>query len=253
MLVTDSVINVIYIENYQVSYNNTHFHHFTHLPDEIRYCRRSIQLTMTNIDINIEGLDELVDRSLTRVIEEIDPTLGKFQNLSLELISTLETRIKENVSETLYFMETNLFVLLFAMIIVLILILLMFWLLETVMRNYGFKLATRKFIGLIFFTAIFIWLFIATILTTFPPAQPIELQTLKYVLFGVLCMSSAVMIFIWIRWICIHRKGIRTFFVNELCHFQPKTYPSEPITTIKAVVDNIPMDPVARNRKNTLF
>ncbi|CAF1341553.1 unnamed protein product [Adineta ricciae] len=208
---------------------------------------------MTNIDVNVEGLDELVDRSLTRVIDEINPTLEKFQNLSLELISTLETRIKENVSETLYYLETNLFVLLFAMIVVLILILIMFWLLETVMRNFGFKLATRKFIGLILFTAIFIWLFVATTLATFPPAQPIDLQTLKYILFSVLCMSSAVMIFIWIRWICIHRKGIRTFFVNELCHFQSKIYPVEPITVIKAVVDNIPMDPVAGNRKDTLF
>ncbi|CAF0905271.1 unnamed protein product [Adineta ricciae] len=250
-MVTDSVINVIYIEDYQVSYNNTHLHHFTHLPDNIS--QTSIQLTMTNIDVNVEGLDELVDRSLTRVIEEINPTLEKFQNLSLELISTLETRIKENVSETLYYLETNLFVLLFVMIVVLILILIMFWLLETVMRNFEFKLATRKFIGLIFFTAIFIWLFVATTLATFPPPQPIDLQTLKYILFSVLCISSAVMIFIWIRWICIHRKCIRTFFVNELCHFQSKTYPIESITTIKTVVDNIPMDPVAGNRKNTLF
>ncbi|UJR34212.1 hypothetical protein I4U23_021618 [Adineta vaga] len=208
---------------------------------------------MTRIDVNVEGLDELIDRSLTRIINEIDPTLSKFENISLELLSTLETRIKDNVSETLYSMETNLFVLLFAIIIFMILILVMFWLVEIVMRNFGFELATRKFIGLILITCIFIWLFISTILSTFPPKQPIDLQTLKYILFGVLSASSIGMIFIWIRWTCLHRTNIKMFFVNELFRFQPRTTQVHIVGVIEGAITEIPMKPILGNRNNTSF
>ena len=183
---------------------------------------------MTSFDINIEGLDELVDRSLTRLIDEIDPTLNKFFNISIQLLSTFETRIKENVSETLYSLETNLFVLLFVMVIFIILLLIMFWLLESVMRNFGFTPDTIKFVGLTLFTIVFVWLLVTTILLTFPPEQPISLQTLKYVLFGVLCAGAVIILFIWIRYICVHLNSIKKFFTDELFNFDPKTDETAP-------------------------
>ncbi|CAF0864171.1 unnamed protein product [Adineta steineri] len=208
---------------------------------------------MTNIDIHVEGLDELIDRTVTRIIDEIDPTLAKFQNISLQLLSTVETRIKTNISETLYYLETNLFFLLFAIIIFIILLLIMFWLLESVMKNFGFTLATRKFTGLAVSTFIFIWLFIATILSTFPPVQPVDLQTLKHILFGVLCAATVVMVFIWIRWICVHRKCIKIFFANELFNFQATENQIVPLSATRVIGNGIPLNPMPTNREHTEF
>jgi hypothetical protein len=208
---------------------------------------------MTSFDVNIEGLDELVDRSLTRFIDEIDPTLNKFFNISTQLLSTFKTRVKENVSDTLYSLETNLFVLLFVMVIFIILLLIMFWLLESVMKNFGFTLGTRKFIGLTLFTIVFVWLFVTTILVTFPPEQPISLQTLKYVLFGVLCAGAVIILFIWIRYICVHSKSIMKFFTDELFNFKPKINRIEAPTVINATMVGMPLNPIPYHPDQTKF
>ena len=179
------------------------------------------------IDMKIVDLSEIATELANRIINEIDPALSQFVNISTELFSLLETRIKQNGSEAFNYLATNLFFLLFGIILFIILLLTMFWMLENVMKNFGFALETRKFVGLALLTFISVWSFLAVLRLNFLPEQAIDLQTLKYILFGITSLGVVLMMFIWVRWIFMHSTGIKRFFVNELFDFkQPPMQPN---------------------------
>jgi hypothetical protein len=73
--------------------------------------------------------------------------------------------------------------------------------------RYGYFPAERRFVGLIVVTVIFVWLFTAMILSTWPLTNKLDLQTLKYILVGLL--SSVILYFI-IAWTCYLYSGCNT-------------------------------------------
>jgi amino acid transporter len=173
-------------------------------------------VAMQTITMEIKDLKSLVSSSLDRLLEAIDPTIDKFQNTTLEILSVLEDRIKVNISETLYWLETNLFVLLFAVIVFLIFIFLLLNLLDILLVRYRYLPEERRFVGLVVITIIFVWLFIAMILSTWPPTNKFNLQTLTYVLVGLLSLIVLYLIIIWICYLYTHRTHIPDYF-RQLC------------------------------------
>jgi hypothetical protein len=57
---------------------------------------------MQTITIEIEDLESLITTSIDRLLGAIDPTIDKFQNTTIEILSVFEDRIKINISETFY-------------------------------------------------------------------------------------------------------------------------------------------------------
>jgi hypothetical protein len=107
-----------------------------------------VPVNMQTITIEIDGLDSMITSSLDRLLGAIDPTIDKFQNTTIEILSVLEDRIKVNVSETLYWLETNLFLLLFAAIVFIITILILLNLLDSLLIKHNFAPEKRSFAGL---------------------------------------------------------------------------------------------------------
>lgn len=158
-------------------------------------------ITMQKTTIEVEGLDTLVSSSLDRVLEAIDPTIEKIQNGTIEILSIIEDRIKINVSETLYRLETNLFVLLFAIIIFFVFVFIFLNLLDVLLERYAYTAETRRFFGLAIMTIIFVWLLIAMILSTWPLENKFDVQILKYVLVALLAIVVLYFVIIWIYYL----------------------------------------------------
>ena len=156
----------------------------------------------------IEGLESLISSSLDRLLGAIDPTIDKFQNAVIEILSVFEDHIKTNISETLYWLETNLLVLLFAIIVFFIFICILLNLVDILLVRYGYLVKERRFVGLIVITVIFIWLFIAMILSTWSSANKIDLQILKYVFVGILSLVILYFIISWISYFYTHQTYI---------------------------------------------
>jgi len=168
-------------------------------------------VTMQSITVEIENIESLITSSLDRLLGVIDPTIDKFQNTTIEILSVLEDRIKINVSEILYWLETNLFILLFAIIVFFIFIFKLLDLLDIILVRYTFTLTQRCFAALAVITIISVWLFIAMILSAWPPTNKFDLQTLKYVSFGLLCILVLSLIGIWMFSLYTHRNHIKQF------------------------------------------
>jgi hypothetical protein len=163
---------------------------------------------MQTLTIEIKNLEPLSTSSLDRLLGAIDPTIDKFRHTTIEILSIIEDRIKFNILETLYWLETNLFVLLFAVIVFFIFIFVLLNLLDILLVRYEYLPAERRFVGLIVITICFVWLFIAMILSIWPTTNKIDLQTLKYVLIGLLSSVIVYFINIWIYYLYIHRSNI---------------------------------------------
>lgn len=166
-------------------------------------------VSMQTTTIEIKDLDSLISSSLDRLLEAIDPTIDKFQNSTIEILSVLENRIKVNIWETFYWLETNLFVLLFVVIVFFIFMFILLNLLDILLIRYGYKQEERRFLGLAVITLIFVWLLIAMILSTWPLANKFDLQTLKYVLVVLLSLIVLYLIIIWICYLYDHCKQLR--------------------------------------------
>ncbi len=175
-----------------------------------------VPIEMQTITIEIEDLESLITTSLDRLLGAIDPTIDKFQNTTIEILSVFEDRIKINISETFYSLETNLFVLLFAVIVFFIIIFVLLNLLDILLVRYGHLPAERRFVGLIVVTVIFVWLFIAMILSTWPLTNKLDLQTLKYIFVGLLSSVILYFIIIWIYYLYIHRTNLCNY-LSLLC------------------------------------
>jgi hypothetical protein len=102
---------------------------------------------MLTTTIEIKDLESLINSSLDRLFATIDPTIDKVQNTSIEILSVLEDRIKVNVSETLYWFETNLFIILFAAIVFFIFIFILLNLLDSLLLRYGYTLENAVLLG----------------------------------------------------------------------------------------------------------
>jgi len=179
-------------------------------------------MVSTSISINIENIENLVNSSLTRLLEEIDPTIVKFDNVANEIISVIEDRIIINVLDVRYWFERNLFFLLFGAIIFLILVFILLHLLDALMVKYEFSSSKRHFAGLAVTTAIFIWLFVAVILSACSSASMINHQTLQYILVGLVSLGAVCFILVWIRWLYIHKGHIRSCFGPKRFDFPGK-------------------------------
>ena len=161
-----------------------------------------------SITIEIEDLAEIVKSSLDRIIGEIDPTLQKFQNISTALLSLLEERIQTNVKDILYWLQVNLFILLVGTIVLFIIVLILLLLLDMLLVRYEFTPEKRHFTGLAVITIISLWLLIAIILSIWPPTPVSELDTLKYILFGLITAVVLYLIGAWIYSIYVNRHRI---------------------------------------------
>jgi hypothetical protein len=165
-------------------------------------------ITIQTVTVEIKDIESLSTSSLDRLLGSIDPTLDKFRYTTIEIVSFIEDRIKINIEKTLLWLETNLFVLLFAIIVLFIFIFILLNLLDILLVRYEYLPAERRFIGLIVVTIIFFWLFIVMILSIWPGMNNIDLQTLKYVLVGLLCSVIVYFIHVWICYLYIHRCHI---------------------------------------------
>jgi hypothetical protein len=176
-----------------------------------------VPVNMQTITIEIDGLDSMITSSLDRLLGAIDPTIDKFQNTTIEILSVLEDRIKVNVSETLYWLETNLFLLLFAAIVFIITILILLNLLDSLLTKYNFGPEKRPFAGLAVITVICFWLFIAMVLSAWPPTSKFDLQTLQYVLVALLSLVVLFLIGVWIYCLYSNWNYIHNYF-KTLCN-----------------------------------
>ncbi|CAF4041161.1 unnamed protein product [Rotaria sp. Silwood1] len=176
-----------------------------------------VPITTQSMTIEIEGLAPLLTSLLDRFIGVIDPTIDKFQNATTEILSILENRITVNISETLYWLETNLFVVLFTVIVFFIFVLILLNLLDTILVKYDFLPEKRRFAGLALITIIFVWLFIAMVLSTWLPAANFDLQILKYILVGLLSIILLVLLLIWMWYLYNLRTQINQYFTRFGC------------------------------------
>lgn len=172
----------------------------------ILLCLCVTSASMQTFTIEVANLQEIVTSSLDRLLGEIDPSIGKLKNITIEVLSFLERRIQTNVADVLYWLETNLFLVLFGAIVFIILVAVLLTLLDTLFIRYGFSAEQRRFFGLTVITAIFVYLLVAVTLSAWPPAERLNLQTFKYVLFGLLVAAVVYLIFVWIS--CIYRHRV---------------------------------------------
>jgi hypothetical protein len=168
-------------------------------------------VTMQTITVEVQDLESLITSSLDRLLGAIDPTIDEFQNTTIEIVSVLEDRIKINISEILYWLETNLFILLFVVIVFFIFIFKLLDLLDILLVRYTFTLTQRGFAALAVISIISVWLFIAMILSAWPPTNKFDLQTLKYVFVGLLSIVVLSLIGIWMFSLYTHRNHIKQF------------------------------------------
>lgn len=175
-------------------------------------------VTMQSFAVHVEDLERSLTEFADRFIRTIDPTIDKFGNLTIRIISVLENRTKTNTSEILYWLETNLFVLLFATVIFFIFVLILLTLLDNLLFKYKILPESRRSIGLWIITIIFIWLFIAVVSSTWLPASKTNLKTLQYVLVGLLGSVLIYLLFIWICFIYTRRTQIQDHFTQLWNH-----------------------------------
>ena len=156
-------------------------------------------IEVQSVNIEIENLEDIVNSALDRVINEIDPTLGKAQNMSEEVLLFFEDRVKTSIAETFHWLQVNLFVLLFGALILSIVVLLLLLFLDMVLTRYEFKAEKRRFISLAVITLIAIWLLIAITVSIWPSSPLSNLETLEYILFGLVIGLVLYLICVWIR------------------------------------------------------
>ncbi|CAF2854545.1 unnamed protein product [Rotaria sp. Silwood2] len=164
-------------------------------------------VTMKSLRVKIEGLEPLFITLVDRLIGVINPTIIRFQNVTIDILSVLENRTNVSISETVYWFETSLFVLLFAVIVFFIFLLILQNILNILLVKYQFLPEERRVIGLVVIIIIFVWLFIAMGLSIWWPTIKLDLQTLEHILVGLL--SSALLYILYI-WIC--------YFYNRRTH-----------------------------------
>ena len=163
-------------------------------------------VSMQTFTIEVANLQEIVTSSLDRLLGEIDPSIGKLKNITIDVLSFLEQRIQTNVADVLYWVETNLFLVLFEAIIFFILVAVLLTLLDTLFIRHGFSAEQRRFFSLAVLTAIFVYLLVAATISAWPPAERLDLPTFKYVLFGLSVASVVYLSFVWIS--CIYRHRV---------------------------------------------
>ncbi|CAF1327931.1 unnamed protein product [Adineta ricciae] len=176
----------------------------------------------TFMSIKLLNLDDLVKLIANSIFQQIDPIGDKAQHISNTIVSIIEDRIKVNVFDVRDWFDANLFILLFLAIIFLMLVFKLLDQLDNLMTKYEFSSGKRHFTGLMLITGIFIWLFIAVIFWACSSADGIKLETLKYILVGCTSLAMVCIIFVWIRWLFIHRYRIQTYLRDELFDFNEK-------------------------------
>lgn len=200
-------------------------------------------MNIPTISMRIQDLDVIIEQAVTRVINEIDPVVGKFQNIADQLVVSIETRTRQHVSTIFSSFCINLFVVLVVIVLGLILLMVLIRLLDTLLQNFAFELSTRKFIALLLFTSFFLWLFFAMLVATFLPDQLIDAQTLKYGLFSLLSVICALLLFVWFRSLCVHRVYIKQVLLHELFDFRPSGNRVTPSQLRNKPVNYFPMSP----------
>ncbi|CAF2058450.1 unnamed protein product, partial [Rotaria magnacalcarata] len=177
-----------------------------------------VPVTMQSISIQIEDLEQLLMKFADRLFGIVDPTINKFRNVTFEIISELENRIEVNTSEVFYRLETNLFVLLFTTIVFFIFVLILLTLLENLLMRYKILPENRRTIGLAIITIVFVWLFIALILSTWLPTTKLNLKILQYIFMGLISSILIYLIFVWISYFYTHRTRTHNNFTQCRSH-----------------------------------
>ncbi|UJR06963.1 hypothetical protein I4U23_011251 [Adineta vaga] len=173
-------------------------------------------MVSTFMSIKLLNLEDLMKLMVDSIFQQIDPIGDKAQHVSNTIVSIIEDRIKVNVFGVRDWFEANLFLLLFFAIIFLMIVFKLLHQLDNLMIKYEFSSGKRHFTGLVLITGIFIWLFVAVIFWACSSTNGIKLETLKYILVGCTSLAMACIIFVWFRWLCIHRYRIQTYLRQEL-------------------------------------
>ena len=168
---------------------------------------------MQTFTIEVAHLQEIVTTSLDRLLGEIDPSLEKVKNVTVEVLSIIEERIQANVADVVHWAETNLFFLLLGAILFFIMVAGLLTLVDNLLIRYGFSVEQRRFVGLALITVLFIYLLVAATLLAWPSTERPNLQSLKYALFGLLIVVVVYLAFVWVCDIWFHR--------HRLCEYLP--------------------------------
>ena len=166
-------------------------------------------IEVQTVSIEIENLEDIVTSALDRLINEIDPTLEKSQDMSEEVLIFFEERIKTGISETFYWLQVNLFVLLFGTVVFSIVILVLLLFLDMVLTRYEFPAEKRRFISLAVITMLAVWVLVAITVSIWPSSSLSDLETLEYILFGLMVGLVLYLICVWIRSIYKIRHRLR--------------------------------------------
>ncbi|CAF1020184.1 unnamed protein product [Didymodactylos carnosus] len=168
-------------------------------------------------------ISEVVEKSVSRIINQIDPSVLKFKNNSLDIINTVEQRVYSYLDKAVNNLYTNLFLWLFLTVIFILLFVLFLNVFNQLLEKYQFDIEVRKCLALFITTIVIVWLLAAAILSTHLKGR-IELYTLKLIFLTVLCLLTFVMVIAWLRYICIYRQHLwpfirRNFWPNRKNRF----------------------------------
>jgi hypothetical protein len=157
------------------------------------------------------------DNSAKQLIFQIDPSILKLKNTTLNLVDDFEKKISSNTEEYFLSLRENVFVCFLFVIIFVIIVLILIYNLNDILYYLGINLLIRQYLILFIITIILFWLFIGLICSIFGNFN-IDWLILKLILFSLFCIFIILLIFIWFRFILIYKKRIKKkIFIYIFC------------------------------------
>jgi hypothetical protein len=155
-----------------------------------------------------------IDNNTKHILYEIDPTILKLKNTTLNLVNELERRIDLNTEEYLISLRENLLVWFLLMIIFVILIFTLIYNLNDILYKFKINSLIRQYIILLVVTIITFWIFLSLICLIFVNEQ-IDWFILKLIIFSLFSLFLLLFIFIWFRFFFIYQKRIKNRFLKK--------------------------------------
>lgn len=156
----------------------------------------------------ISNVVQSVENGVRQIIVEIDPSIVKLENTSLTLLDDLEKKFHAGNEQHFVALKQSVLVWLCLFFTLLILVLLLIFYLNDVLYRLRFSQFARQCISLSALTVIIAWMFVASISSMFFD-EHLQWFTLKVIAFALFLLGSLFFVFIWVRFIGIHRKKIK--------------------------------------------
>lgn len=189
---------------------------------------------LNKIDQVVAIFVDTTNTTVTRLLNEIDPSILKLQHVVLTVLNTTEDKIVTHTSNILDAFVTNLLTWLFLALLFGIVTLLFLFLFAAVMEKCAFTARARSVASSIVLTVVLIWLFLGITLMCFGRNDgAVDFRTLKLICFGLLCASLCLVIIMWSCYLWSSRalilpavRGVFSIDSNVLSSPTPRLRPS---------------------------